>query len=142
ALNGEIFDANGNLRPVSEVLVDVAEGMRNADSDATRLFRSMELFGDQGARLLPLLTQGADGIARLRQEARDLGGVLSADAVASALEFDSSLKQTQFALRGISNVILSEALPHVERWTERLAGAARGSSDFASAVQTGFRIVS
>ena len=49
---------------------------------STRAALAQDIFGRAGTNLLPLLQKGEEGMAALRQQARDLGIVMSADAAA------------------------------------------------------------
>lgn len=54
---------------------------------------AMKVFGRSGADLRPLLSLGGEGIAALRQEARDLGIVMSQDDVEAAAELTDAINR-------------------------------------------------
>ena len=58
---------------------------------------AQRIFGRAGTALLPLLADGTAGFEALRQEARDLGVVLSQDAADSAADFNDALTELKGA---------------------------------------------
>ena len=141
ALGVQIFDTHGRMRPVAEVLVDVAEGLRTADSDATRLFRSMELFGDQGARILPLFQQGAEGIEALAAEARDLGIVLDTETVRATERLESNMTKVRATLQGVANQVLTAMLPALNELSTQLSEGTDRTNGLAQSIVAGVRAV-
>lgn len=67
-------DAHGEIRPMDDILIDVAEGMHHIENPTERAGLAVKLFGRAGARLGPLLEHGADGVRALQEEFEALGG--------------------------------------------------------------------
>lgn len=87
ALNIELRDTEGNLRSTEVIFNDVVRGLEGVESTTQRAALAAQLFGDDfGPKLVPLLEQGIDGINRLRQEAKDVGVVLSEDVIQNAVK--------------------------------------------------------
>lgn len=57
-----------------------------------------KIFGKSYAELAPLLSEGADGIEKLKQEAVDMGAVISNDSVASGAKFGDMLDSVKMSL--------------------------------------------
>ena len=57
-----VKDANGNIRPTSDILGDVAGAFSGAADGATKTQYAMALFGKAGADLIPFLNTGKQGI--------------------------------------------------------------------------------
>lgn len=57
-----VKDANGNIRPTSDILGDVAGAFQGAADGATKTQYAMALFGKAGADLIPFLNTGKQGI--------------------------------------------------------------------------------
>lgn len=75
---------------------------------------ALELFGRAGTDLLPMLSQGAEGIAEMRQEAHDLGLVFDQEAANTAAEFKDNITRLQGALQGLMNEIAKALMPALE----------------------------
>ena len=69
---------------VEDAFVFLSSALANVEDDITQAALAQDLFGRSGTALLPLLAQGADGIAALREEAQDLGIVFDQDMANSA----------------------------------------------------------
>jgi len=72
---------------------------------------SMDIFGKSGTDLLPMLEGGAEGLNAMRQEAKDLGLVMSQEDADAAAEFNDSLTKIQGAFSGLMNQIARGVLP-------------------------------
>lgn len=92
ALGVTLTDSSGRMLDTMSLLEQVADGLASIDNDAERVRRAFQVFDTEGARLLPLLARGSAGIKELRQEARDLGLVISGDAVLSLAELQGKLE--------------------------------------------------
>ncbi|MDV7396821.1 hypothetical protein RZS08_35815, partial [Arthrospira platensis SPKY1] len=105
---------------------------------------AQELFGRSGAKLIPLLNSGADGLEALRQEAEELGLVIGGDAARAAEQFNDSLTRIDAVRRGLFNGIAQQLLPTLNALTDTLLESARSSGALdqaARAAATGIRLL-
>lgn len=137
-------NASGEMKTATEVLTDLAGKFEGMSAQRASQF---------GARLglsedtIMLLQQGADGIAQLRAEARDLGGILPNDARIVAAEFNDQLTNIQFSLSGIARqagVAVLPALTEVVQAANAFIAANRqiiqsGLEAFVNGTVQGFR---
>ena len=79
-----LSDLNG-LSPEQQ-FERIADRLSKIEDPTKRAALAMEVFGKSGTSLLPLMQDGAKGIEALRQQARDLGLVISTED-ATAAEF-------------------------------------------------------
>ncbi len=79
-----ILDAGGNLRSTEDILGDIADAIAGIDDPAKRASAAVDFFGRSGQRLLPILSQGREGLKQFEEQARRAGAVLSADQIAAA----------------------------------------------------------
>jgi len=104
-------DSQGQLRPTEELLGDVADAMAKTKGDGDRLRLAFKLFDSEGAALVNTLKGGKAALEEMRQEARDLGGIMDDELIALSVEYtDESLRATK-ALRGVKNMIARNLLP-------------------------------
>jgi hypothetical protein len=80
----------GSLSPEQQFEV-LADRLSQIQDPAIRAATAMEVFGKTGTSLLPLMQDGAKGIAALRQQARDLGLVISTEDAKAAETFGDRL---------------------------------------------------
>jgi hypothetical protein len=64
ALGVAVKDAGGEIRPADAVLRDLAARFQALDDGPAKAALAVDLFGRAGAKLVPLLNQGADGLER------------------------------------------------------------------------------
>jgi hypothetical protein len=90
-------------------LKEVAEAISRLQKDADRTRGSVELFGESGAKLLPLFKDGAAGIQALEQRATELGLVLGPEAIQRILAADEAMKGSNARITGLK-LTLSETV--------------------------------
>lgn len=79
-------DAAGHAITLSEALPAIAEKFKAMADGPEKSAKATELFGRQGARLIPLLNEGAAGIVKLKQKLDDLGGGFSPEFIRQSLK--------------------------------------------------------
>ena len=94
-----VRDNTGEMRTQEQILADFADAVARAESEQEALRLTFKAFDREGARLVNLFRQGSDAIEGLRQEARDLGAVLSDELVAKAAVANTRLGQLETALQ-------------------------------------------
>lgn len=86
--------ANGELLQSEDAFLQLADAIGKTSDATARANIVYGIFGQRlGTSLLPLFKDGAEGIARLRQEARDLGVVLDAVMVREAEKSGDQLER-------------------------------------------------
>jgi hypothetical protein len=127
--SGPLVDALQQLRvPMAALrkenleqnLEAIANGFAKAGPGVNKTALAMEIFGRQGAQLLPLLNKGAGGIRELRAEAQRLGVVMDKDAIEKAEEFEIAQKRLAATLTGLRNTAVQALLPTLEHMVEGL----------------------
>jgi hypothetical protein len=83
ALGVNIRDAGGNVRPTTAVLAELAGRFASLEDGPAKAALAVDLFGKAGAKLLPLLNQGAAGLEKFSG--------LTADTVKAAAGLQSEL---------------------------------------------------
>jgi len=75
---------------------------------------AQQIFGKTGTDMLPMLADGAEGLAAMRQEAHDLGLVFDQEAADSAANMNDSITRLQGAFTGLMNQIAKALIPVIE----------------------------
>ena len=76
-----ITDVNGELRDSEDVFNDVLAALREIENPTERDAAAMEIFGKSATELNPLIETSAKDLAALRQEAHDVGAVMSEETL-------------------------------------------------------------
>jgi hypothetical protein len=87
-------DSEGNLRPLADVLPEVADAFSRMADGPEKTAIAIQLFGKRGSELIPILNKGRDGIAEMAEEARKAGLTMSGETIDAV----DKLKQAQDAL--------------------------------------------
>lgn len=105
-----IRDAQGNVRDTGDILPEVASAYQKLGSEAERAALAYDVFGKSGQKLGPLLAEGSAGLNRLRQDAHELGLVLSDEVINSADETADKITTLNRVLSmNISNAVATNA---------------------------------
>jgi hypothetical protein len=110
-LGVQLRDNQGNLRPVEDLLGDVAEGFKNTETQADRVKLAFKLFDTEGVALVNVLQQGRGALEGFRARARELGGILDEELIELSARYTDTVNEQNKALQGIKNVIAKLLLP-------------------------------
>ncbi len=87
---GLTYDDLKGKAPEEQFLL-IMQQLEKVKDASTRAAIAMQLFGRAGTSLLPMISKGAGGLEGLRQQARDLGLVISQEDAAKAAEFTDTM---------------------------------------------------
>jgi hypothetical protein len=128
ALGVRIRGEHGGLRQTDEILRDMADGFQNMPDPTRRAAIAMRLMGEQGARLLPILEQGSEGVDASAEAFRELGGGMSEDAIEAAREYTAQVRAMDAAFTGIKSRIAVYLLPFLTRLLDGITALEAGFS--------------
>lgn len=120
ALNLRLRDSEGRLRGITELLPEIAAGLAGR-SAGERIFLAERLFGGQGDRFLELLDGGADGLARMGEEARRLGVVFTDRQLRIGELVGDAADRVKNAWLGLRVKVLDEIGPFLGRALDKVA---------------------
>lgn len=118
-----VIGTEGKLKNTDIILAEVADKFKSMEDGAKKTAIANDLFGRSGAALIPLLNEGAAGIAKLRTEALEAGKVISDKDARASEEFNDSLTRLFAAIVGIRNQVgvglipvLTELITDIKKW--------------------------
>lgn len=106
-----LYDAQGQLKPTEVLFRDAADAIAKIQNPTKRAAAAIELFGRDGARLVPLLKEGSAGLDKYTAELGDLGAVMSEDFTRASEEYRDNLTRADKALFGLKLTITKAVLP-------------------------------
>ncbi len=106
-----VANADGTLRPVRDIVLEVADRFAGMTDATKKAALAQELFGRAGVNLIPLLNQGSAAIRAQMEEAELLGIVFTTKAAKAAEEFNDNMARLGKFLIGIRNTIAAGLLP-------------------------------
>ena len=125
---------------INEAFLDVAKRIGSANTAIERLTIATDAFGARaGKYFVTLMQDGAAGVERLAQEARDLGLVMSTETAQSVGAVNDALDAFGLAVKVNVTNALAQALPLLRsatRWIAELNAAATGGGGQSTITST------
>ena len=134
SLGVQVRGSDGALRSAEDVLKDIAERFSEFADGSTKTAYAVELFGRSGAKLIPLLNSGRDGLAEMAGEARQLGVVFDEQATKAAERFNDNLTRLEKSAEGLKVQLLQGLIPPLADLTQRFLDARTAGISFIDAL--------
>lgn len=109
----------------SDALAVIADSFASMPDGVNKTALAMQLFGKAGAQMIPLLNQGANGIAELKREAEKLGVVISTETAIAAEKFNDNLDSLEKAAKGLGYTLATDSLGALNDVVEAMAKGAK-----------------
>ncbi|WEV59670.1 phage tail tape measure protein [Bifidobacterium sp. ESL0728] len=110
-LGTSINDANGHLKPMSELLPQVADKFKSMPDGVEKTALATQLFGKSGTAMLPFLNQGSSGITALEAKAKSLGIVLDDNSKNKWAAYRSAVRNVNLSMEGMKTQIGEALIP-------------------------------
>jgi len=128
-----------------EQFLKIGAAIAGMENQTLKTAAAVDVLGRAGTMLLPLFAEGAEGIAKLREEAHTLGIIFDEEAAAKA----AALKDAQTALtgsvKGLSIAIVTDLIPVLtdvtKKFTDWFVNTRKDASTWASAIISFFEVV-
>lgn len=111
SLGVDVKDASGQIKPVNQLMGDVGLAIAGMQDPAERTAAVLKVFGKQGLALIPLFSQGEEGLSRLLDKIDELGGGITKDAAAALSAIEESQKDWDHATLSLKATIATKFLP-------------------------------
>jgi hypothetical protein len=135
ALGIGVTDAEGRLRGADAVFADISQRFAETADGSAKTALAVRLFGDEGAKMVPLLNNGKAGLAAWGAEAERTGNVITEKGAASAGQFNDALDRLQRASEGLAASVAQKLAPSVAAFAEELT-TSTGSTEAFETVAT------
>jgi hypothetical protein len=116
-------DTNSAFEAIVARLAIMPEGFE-------RTALAAQIFGKQGATLLPLILQGVDGLHKMAAEAASFGLVLTGKTVKAATDFNETIKKITSVFEGLSLQLAEKLLPYLQKLADQFLDGAKGAQKF------------
>lgn len=132
----EVARTDGTLRPIEEILNDVAKALFRLPDGTKKTALAQELLGRAGAKLIPLFNDlGQRGFPAVREEMEKMGGILTTDLARAAEDFNDDLTRMGRTVQALALQFSAEFLPVLADTADALAAATTGKGT------SGFRLL-
>ncbi len=116
----------------------VIEQLQQMPESAERTALASDLLGRSAMELGPLLNQTASDTEALKQQAHDLGMIMSDEAVSNSAAFTDAMDNMSRAMDGAKNTIVSSLLPGFTEITNGFANLIAGNDGATEQMKNGF----
>ena len=124
----ETQDLSGEMLSSEQIFAKVADKFKDMKDGPEKSAAAFRLFGGEAKNLIPLLNKGSEGIAELKKESQDLGGVgpdaFNAFAAASGQLFDN-IEKVKTVSEGFFTTMASQLVPVLNIVIEQFVDSAR-----------------
>lgn len=135
-------DVTSGKVPLDQALGKIADTFQAMPDGAKKSALAVDLFGRQGTKLIPLLNEGAAGVGRLRQEARDLGYVIDNEAAAALEGFGDETDKVKAQIDGVRNQAITALLPALSELVKGLQAWIKANRQLlVSSLTAGLRVL-
>jgi hypothetical protein len=117
-LGVSLTDSNGKMKASPALMLEIADAFKTMGPGAKTTAIAMDIFGRSGAKMIPMLVEGADGIAALGAEAEAFGAILGDESIKQGNEFNDELDRLKVMAMGIVRAIGSGLFPVVSEVTK------------------------
>lgn len=107
-------DGNGKLKDQETMMNEALYALADMENGTEKARLATELFGKAGVEMMPMLNNGAEGMADLTQRAHDLGLVVSDEAVSAGVLLGDTMDDVKQSFGAVVTKIGVEALPIIQ----------------------------
>lgn len=117
------------------------KGLQNVTDDTRRTYLASQLLGKGATELGALFNMTAEETEAMRAQVRELGGMMSDEAVKDAAEYQDQLQNMNTALTGVKNKMMSEFLPGMSQVMKGLSQVFSGNENGIGLIEGGLQNV-
>ncbi len=125
-LGVSITDVNGNMKDQETLFNEVFTALQGVEDETTRTAIASDLLGKSATELAPALNAGADSIDDVKQQAHDLGLVLSDETVDAGVMLTDTMDQLKRTGTNLITNLLTPMIQPVNDLLQAFVGLATG----------------
>ena len=129
-----VQNADGSMRGVDEVFLDLAERFEGMPDGAEKTATAVDLLSRSGLALIPTLNSGRQGLKDLGDEADRFGKTITAEAAAKAAAFNDNITRLQALSQGLAIEIGNKLIPALNALAEDFLNASSAGLSFGEAI--------
>lgn len=124
-----------NKMPLDQKFEIVADALMGLTSESDRVRLAMKLFDSEGVALIQTMEGGAEGIRKVRDQAKELGLTISKETATAAANFNDEMTNLTGAIQGLANEALPTLLPLLTDTVDALKGGIQFIKDWATEIK-------
>ena len=120
-LGVKITDVHGNMRDSEEVFYDVIDALGKVKNETERDQLAMDIFGKSATELAGAISAGSDGLKEYGDKARELGLIMSDEALTTAVGYKDALDKLDSAFEAMKNNLGMVLIPILTDFVNAIA---------------------
>ena len=116
----EIRNQSGDFKSHEEVLNEVADAFMNMRDPSRKMSSAMALVGRSGHVMVNMLSDGADGLERLRDQLVKTGGIIDEKFIREAEDANDAMNRLSKTFGAITTRLMSDLSPAILKVTENI----------------------
>lgn len=113
-------DNTGKLKDQETMMNEAVSALAGMEDGSERARLATELFGKAGTELAPILNSGVDGIQDLKDEAHDLGLVMSDETINAGVKLGDTIANLKDSLGMVGTKIATQLYPIIQQVSENV----------------------
>lgn len=134
ALGLQVFDAEGNVRQFSEILLDASDSLSLIEDANTRAEVAQQIFGRGSSQLSEVLRLNRSEIEQLQEAGRRYGREISTDTAVQAEIFNDTMNELRGSMSGAARSMMSEMLPSLLAISTQMRDSAADADGLANQI--------
>jgi len=111
-------DSEGKLRGINDVFIEISEKLSRMPDGLKKTTIAQDIFSKSQAGLIPLLNEGASGLAKFRVRAQQLGLILDSKTAKASEKFNDTLDSIEKVSLGLTAKLAQKLLPTITALAE------------------------
>lgn len=132
-----IRDSSGKLRSVDAVFGDFADKIASMPDGTAKTALAIRVLGRSGASMIPVLNEGREGLAKLREEFRQSGAQIDGETAEAFANFNDDVDRLGVAWKGLKIQIVTALLPSLKSLVARLSAWVKANRELIISRVTG-----
>lgn len=109
-----VQNADGTLRDEEDVLFETIAAFQAMEDSTEKTRLAQEVFGKQGQEILPLLNSEAGSLEEMRQQAHELGIIMTDETIDSGVQLHDTLDALKRTGASLANTLSGALMPVVQ----------------------------
>ena len=126
----KVTDSSGKLKSADSVFAEIADRFATFEDGAGKTALAVDAFGKSGAKLVPILNGGADGLKKMREEATSLGGIIDTKLAKQAAEFNDNMDKLSVLAGSVAKAIAGQMIPSLNKLASEFIAARSAGMGF------------
>lgn len=130
AMGMSVKDSAGKMKDLRTILMEMADKFATYNDGVGKSAIAQKLMGDAGAKLIPTLNGGADGLLRMEAAADKAGATLNDKSTQEALKFNEQLTDMESNLASLARTLTGPVIEAINTFSERFKKAREAGQGF------------